>query len=292
MSREIYLRVGNIHKEVCRKIKPLFKVGVSYLELVRKIEKIIMEYDVSLAFPVNIQPNNEVHYTPIPGDTRMINEGDVIKVDIGLHIEGYIADGAFTVSFNKDYDEMVLFTENLLKDAISGLKPGVKISEIGRRLDEGIKNSDYRLIKNLMGHQIDKWELHSRKSVMVYETDNDNVLEAGEAYAVEIFVTDGVGMIKSSPNALIYALKKKLSPVRDLKVRKMCQQIQEKRRCFPFGERYITEHLGYSKMDFFNLKKSGNLVEYPILLEVPNSKIAQFEDVIYVDEDKVIVTTK
>lgn len=293
MTKEMYLKVGKIHKEVCEKAKPLIKIGASYLDIARKIEKIISSYDnVSLSFPINLQPNNEVHYTPIPGDTRVVKQDDIIKVDIGLHIDGYIADGAFTVSFNKDYDEMVNFTEKLLKKTINGLKPGMKISEIGKRLDDGMKNSKYKIIRNLMGHQIDKWELHSSKSVMVYETDNDNVLEPGEAYAVEIFITDGAGFIKSSPNAIIYAMKKKLTPARDLKIRNLCKKIYEKRKSFPFSERYVVEHLGYSKMDFFNLKKSGNIMEYPILLELPNSKIAQFEDVIYVDEKEIIITTK
>lgn len=292
-AKESYLEAGKIHYEVCNKIKPFLKVGASYLDLARKIESYVKEYSgASLSFPVNLQPNNEVHYTPIPNDTRTIKDGDLIKVDIGIHVNGYIADSAFTVSFNKEYDEMVEFTEKTLKNAISNLKPGMKISEIGKKLDESLENSKYKIIRNLMGHQLNLWELHSSKSVLVYETDSDNTLNLGEAYAVEIFITNGIGNIKSSSNAIIFALSKKQTPVRDLKIRNLCKQIQDKRRNFPFSERYVTEHLGYSKIDFFNLKRSGNLLEYPILLELPNSKIAQFEDVIYVDEKEVIITTK
>ncbi len=290
-AKESYLKAGKIHQEVSEKIKPLIKVGASYLDLARKIESMIPS-GASLAFPVNIQPNNEVHYTPIPNDTRVIQQGDLIKIDFGVHVNGYISDSAFTISFNPEFDEMVEFTEKALKNALSNLKPGMKISEIGKRLDESMKGSKYKIIKNLMGHQLNQWELHSSKSVMVYETSSENIFEPGEAYAVEIFVTNGVGHIKSSSNAIIFALSKKQSPVRDLKIRNLCKQIQEKRRHFPFSERYIIEHLGYSKIDFFNLKRSDNLVEYPILLELPNSKIAQFEDVIYVDEKEVIITTK
>lgn len=291
-AKESYLEAGKIHQEVSEKIKPLIKVGALYLDLARKIESLVQSYGASLAFPVNIQPNNEVHYTPIPNDTRVIQQGDLIKIDFGVHVNGYISDSAFTISFNQEFDEMVEFTEKALKNALSNLKPGMKISEIGKRLDESMKGSKYKIIKNLMGHQLNQWELHSSKSVMVYETSSENIFEPGEAYAVEIFVTNGVGHIKSSSNAIIFALSKKQSPVRDLKIRTLCKQIQEKRRHFPFSERYITEHLGYSKIDFFNLKRSDNLVEYPILLELPNSKIAQFEDVIYVDEKEVIITTK
>ncbi|MBS3162390.1 type II methionyl aminopeptidase [Candidatus Woesearchaeota archaeon] len=291
--KETYIKVGKIHAEVCNKTKPLVIAGISILELTKKIESFIQEYpEVSLSFPVNIQLNNEVHYTALIDDKRMISNGDLIKVDIGLHIDGYIADGAFTVSLNKDYDEMVEFTDKALKEALKDLRPGMKISVIGERLDEIMKDSKYKIIRNLMGHQLDQWELHSRKSVIVHNHSSDNELETGEAFAVEIFITDGLGMIKSSQNAYIYALAKNLSPIRDQRVRNSYKTIFDKRKYFPFSERYVLEHLKISRLDFFGLKKSGNIVEYPLLLELPHSKIAQFEDVIYVDEDKVIITTK
>ncbi|HLC22551.1 MAG TPA: hypothetical protein VJJ79_02150, partial [Candidatus Nanoarchaeia archaeon] len=100
------------------------------------------------------------------------------------------------------------------------------------------------------------------------------------------------GFIHSSPKAVIYAMKHTLAPVRDVKVKKLCQVIHEKRKTFPFSERYVVEHLGYSKVDFFNLKRSGNMISYQLLVERPGSKIAQFEDVIYIDKDDVIITTK
>ena len=292
--KECYLRAGLIHQEVCNKIKPFVKPGVSFLELARKIESDIAKYqDASLAFPVNIQINNEVHYSPLPYDTRVLTKDDLVKVDIGVHVNGYIADGAFTVTFDKKYQDMVDFTEKVLKKTLTGLKPGMKISEIGRRLDEQMQGSKYKIIRNLMGHQVQQWELHSTKSVLVYEDPNSmSTMEHGEAFAIEIFITDGNGFIRSSPKAVIYAMKHTLMPVRDVKVKKLCQQIHDKRKTFPFSERYVVEHLKYSKVDFFSLKQSGNMMSYPLLVERPGSKIAQFEDVIYIDKDDVIITTK
>ncbi len=291
--KEAYLRAGRIHYEVIEKSKELIKPGASLLAIAQAIEKDIASHpEASLAFPVNLQLNNEVHYSPLPGDTRTISKEDIIKVDIGIHVEGYIADGAYTIALNKDYQEMVDFTEKVLRETINGLKPGMKISEIGRRLDMHLKDSKYKIIKNLMGHQLQQWDLHSKKSVLVYENDSNQILEHGEAFAIEIFITDGVGLIKYSHNSVIYALKKNITPMRDIKLRQLCKTINEKRRHLPFTERYVVEHLKYSKLDFLNLKRSGNIMEYPILLEVPRSKIAQSEDVIYVDEKEVIITTK
>jgi len=291
--KEAYFRAGKIHYEVCERSKKLIVPGASLLAIAQAIEKDIASYpEASLAFPVNLQLNNEVHYSPLPGDTRSIRKEDIIKVDVGVHVEGYIADGAYTIALNTDYQEMVDFTEKVLRESITGLKPGMKVSEIGRRLDEHMKGSKYKIIKNLMGHQVQQWDLHSKKSVSVYEHDSAHMMEPGDAFAIEIFITDGTGFIKSSSQAVIYALKRNLVPMRDMKLRNLCKTIYEKRRHLPFTERYVVEHLKYSRMDFLNLKRSGNIMEYPILLEIPGSKIAQFEDIIYVDEDSVKITTK
>ncbi len=291
--KEAYLRAGKIHYEVCERSRKLIKPGASLLAIAEAIEKDIASYpEASLAFPVNLQLNNEVHYSPLPGDTRTISKEDIIKVDVGVHVEGYIADGAYTIALNKDYQDMVDFTEKVLRDTLTGLKPGMKVSEIGKRLDMHMKGSKYKLIQNLMGHQVQQWDLHSTKSVFVYESDSKHTLEPGEAFAIEIFITDGVGFIKSSPQAVIYAMKRKQAPVRDMKVRTLCKTILDKRKHLPFTERYVVGHLKCSRVEFLNLKRSGNIMEYPILVEVPGSKIAQFEDIIYIDTDKVIITTK
>ncbi len=291
--KEAYLRAGKIHYDVTERSKKLIKAGASLLAIAKAIEKDIASYpEASLSFPVNLQLNNEVHYSPLPEDTRTISLQDIIKVDIGIHVEGYIADGAYTIALNKDYQDMVDFTEKVLLETISGLKPGMKVSEIGRRLDQHLKGSKYKIIKNLMGHQLQQWDLHSKKSVYVYEEDSPHTLEHGEAFAIEIFITDGIGFIKSSPSSVIYAMKRKIAPIRDMKIRNLCKTIMDKRKHLPFTERYVVEHLNASRIDFLNLKRTGNLVEYPLLLEVKGSKIAQFEDVIYIDTDKVIITTK
>lgn len=292
--KECYIRAGNIHSEVCKKIYHEIKHGQSLLSIAQKIESLIQAYPkTSLAFPVNLQLNNIVHYSPTPDDATIVQEGDILKVDIGIHVNGFIADGAFTLSFNKDYDEMVEFTKDTLQISLKGLKPGMKVSEIGRRLDECLKGSKHKIIKNLMGHQVQQWELHSTKSVPVYEiSTNQNILSLGEAFAIEIFITDGDGWIRSSDKSVIFAIKDPNILVRDPTIRRIVKDIYDRRRSLPFTERYIIDHLKYSKLNFFQLRKSGVLYEYPILVENEKSKVAQFEDVIYVDEKEVIITTQ
>ena len=291
--KEALLKAGRIHHEICQKARDIVKPGTKYLDIAVQIEQWIQEAGASLAFPVNLQVNNQVHYSPIPNDPKVLKDDDLIKVDVGVHVDGYIADGAFTLTFNKDYQDMVDFTEETLKKAITGLKPGMPLSEIGRRLDECMKDSKYKIIRNLMGHQIQQYNLHGDKSVLVYENkENKKTMEVGEAFAIEIFITDGDGWIRSAPEVTIYSLANPNAPCRNPRVKKLIKEIWKKRKSFPFSERYIVEHLGYSKVDFFLLLKTDALHQYQVLVEKPGTKVAQFEDVIYVDENEVIITTK
>ncbi|MDP3918948.1 MAG: type II methionyl aminopeptidase [Nanoarchaeota archaeon] len=292
-AKESYLRAGQIHYEVSEKAKPLIKVGAKLLDIAREIESYIREYEeASLAFPVNLQLNNLVHYGPLPDDETIITKDDLIKVDIGIHINGYIADGAFTITLNPDFQDMVDFTKKTLDNALKDLKPGMKLSEIGKRLDKSMEGSEYKIVRNLMGHQLQQWDLHSEKSVLVYESNKSDIMEPGDAFAVEIFITDGNGFIKASNKAVVYAISNPNAPTRLPKVKKLIKEIWNKRKGLPFTERYVTENLGYTRVDFAFLRKTGALHEYPILVEKEGSKVAQFEDVIYIDEDKVIITTQ
>tara|TARA_Y100000310_G_scaffold345695_1_gene468411 strand:+ start:473 stop:1363 length:891 start_codon:yes stop_codon:yes gene_type:complete len=291
--KESYLKAGRIHHEICEKARAIVKPGAKYIDIARQIEEWIQEAGASLAFPVNLQVNNQVHYSPIPNDPNILKDDDLIKVDIGIHLDGYIADGAFTLTFDKDYQDLVDFTEKALKNAITGLKPGMPLSEIGKRLDESLKDSKYKIVRNLMGHQVQQYNLHGDKSVLVYENkENKNILEVGEAFAIEIFITDGDGWIRAAPEVTIYSVSNPNAPSRNPRVKKLIKEIWKKRKSFPFSERYVVEHLGYSKVDFFLLLKTDALHQYQVLVEKPGTKVAQFEDVIYVDENEVIITTK
>ena len=97
-------KAGKIAQEVKKYIKPKIQVGTKVLNLIENTEKKIVELGGGWAFPVNVSINNiAAHYTsPIKDDDLTIKEGDLVKIDLGVHIDGYIVDTAFTVSFNDD----------------------------------------------------------------------------------------------------------------------------------------------------------------------------------------------
>ena len=76
------------------------KPGVKLLEIANNVEQRIKDNGADISFPVNISINElAAHYSPRHDDTLVFNKGDVVKLDVGSHVDGYIADTAVTVSY-------------------------------------------------------------------------------------------------------------------------------------------------------------------------------------------------
>ncbi|MEJ2295213.1 MAG: M24 family metallopeptidase [Candidatus Lokiarchaeota archaeon] len=97
-------KAGKIAQEVKKYIKPKIKKDENVFQLVESTETKIKELGGDCAFPVNLSINNiAAHYTsPLKDDNLVIQSGDIVKLDLGVHVEGYIVDTAFTVSLSDD----------------------------------------------------------------------------------------------------------------------------------------------------------------------------------------------
>ena len=136
---DYYREAGKIHKRVMNEAKEKIKIGMSILDIATKIEENIIKYGGQCAFPVNISLNEQAaHYTPIINDTSIISENDIIKLDIGVHINGYIADGAQTLSFNNKNKDLIKSSQDALMSAIDIVKDGTKIEDIGDIIEKKI----------------------------------------------------------------------------------------------------------------------------------------------------------
>ncbi|TFG01652.1 MAG: M24 family metallopeptidase, partial [Promethearchaeota archaeon] len=154
-------KAGNIAKEVKKFIKPKIKVGKKALEIVNETESKIVELEGNMAFPVNLSINNiAAHYTsPIKDDGLVINDGDIVKIDLGVHVNGYIVDTAFSISFNdtKPLQNIIQATEVAVEAAKMMVKPKTNTRDIGKKIEDIIKGFKYNPIKELGGHQIERW---------------------------------------------------------------------------------------------------------------------------------------
>ena len=162
---EKYLKAGRASSQVrSEALKKIIRPGAKILEVAEFIEKKILEAGCGLAFPVNISIDDQAaHYTPTFNDLREIEEGELVKIDIGAHFEGFVADSAVTYCSEKNF--LVQGVEKIIDTAIGVLKPGLAVHEIGDAIEPVLKELGIGLIVNLTGHGVDQDMFHAPPTI-------------------------------------------------------------------------------------------------------------------------------
>ena len=282
-----YLEAGKIGKEAREYGKELIKEGASYYEVAQKVEKYIIDAGARPAFPVNLSTNNiAAHYTPIKGDDRYFRRGDLVKLDLGAHIDGYISDTAVTVEVGTNqWESLIEASAEALKNAIKAIRPGIRVTDIGRVIEETISFYGYKPIKNLTGHELGVYDLHHGISIPNYSEESPYTLNPGMAFAIEPFATNGRGYVKNGVGGNIYIFRKSTG------LKGVYKDIFEEFRTLPFAARWCEKYENYQSV----LKKGtwlGILYHFPILQEKKKAMVAQTEHTILLTVDSVIVTTQ
>ncbi|AGK61995.1 methionine aminopeptidase, type II [Archaeoglobus sulfaticallidus PM70-1] len=280
------IEAGKILKTVKEEVKPLVKPGVKLLEVAEFVENRIRELGGEPAFPCNISINSDAaHFTPKKGDTREFNEGDIVKLDIGAHIEGIIADTAITIDLG-DNDDLVKASENALKRAIEEIHAGVDTAVIGRVIESEIREFGFRPVVNLTGHGLLPYIAHAPPSILNYGTERGVKLEEGMVIAIEPFATDGAGKVGERGETEIFSLKA-IRPVRMKKAKALLKEI-EKYKTLPFAKRWLENA---SDIVIGQLVRAGVLRGYPVLTEIAKGLVSQAEHTVIVEEDGARIVT-
>ena len=134
-EQESYLKAGKIASQILREARNRVKPGTSFEEICRTIENRSRELGGEQAFPANICLNEiTAHDTAGIDDIRIVGERDLIKLDIGIHVNGFIADTAITINFNEEYADMTSANLEVLNIALKKVKAGESINEVGRTI--------------------------------------------------------------------------------------------------------------------------------------------------------------
>lgn len=285
-------KAGKIAQEVKKYTKPLIKVGTNVYNLIDKTESKILELGGNWAFPVNVSINNiAAHYTsPIKDDELVISEGDIVKVDLGVHIEGYIVDTAFSVSFSDDpmLENIIQATEVAVEAAKMMVKPKTHTREIGKKIEEIVKGFKYNPIKELGGHQIEKWTVHGKKQLPELGTLGGDIMEEGEIFAIEIFASTGIGNIHNTNYSYIYELNPYAGrvPLRRKASKQILGHINKNYKTLPFAERWLAKDFRMGIAFGLNeLIQQGKLQAHYVLAEKKGEYVAQSEETVLVTED-------
>jgi len=289
---ENYIHAGKIASAVREESKPLIKVGAQLVDIAEKIEAMIREKGAEPAFPVNISLNDiAAHYTPTKNDATTIKADDIVKVDIGVHIDGFVGDTAYTICFNEHFDNLVKASQAALEEAIKFCTPGMHLHELSAAIETTIKSFGFKPIENLTGHGLEQFDLHAEPQIPNIKFSSHYELREDQVIAIEPFATTGAGKIKESEQVMIFRLLEP-KPLRNFDARKIIS-FAEQFNGLPFAERWI-ENTGLSqfktRIALRELRERGVIYDYPVLREVEKGLISQFEHTVII-KDQPIVTT-
>jgi methionyl aminopeptidase len=296
-----YRQAGKIAYEVHEELKDMIKAGTKIIDICNRGYELIQEKGAKSSFPVNVSINNvAAHYTSPYKDESVIPEGAVVKLDLGVHVYGFISDVARTYDLSNEWSELVNAAQEAYKAGLELMRIGEETIVLGRAIEEAIKSSDFLPIRELSGHQVERYLLHSKKSIpniAVPFGRAGSIMEANEVYALECFASNGIGSVKENVNRkYIYSFIPKRVAVRSRETKKIFSFIAREYQTLPFASRWLMENEEFNparvRFALNELQKVGALHGHGVLSDEKDSFTSQYENTIYLHEERgPIVTT-
>jgi len=286
---------GKILRETREEMRQIVRENMPVIDVCEKAEALIREKGGKPAFPCNVSINEvAAHYTSPPDDELKIPEKAVVKVDIGVHVDGYVTDTAFTACFNQEHRSMQATAEIALKAALDSIHGQMLASKIGGIIEKTIKNRGFKPISNLTGHSVGRYLIHAGTSIPNVSQVSFTKVKTGEVYAIEPFVTlpDAVGRVEDSADMSIFRLTK-ATPQKNSYAKTMLKHIENNFRTLPFAERWLKNVVPEKqhKEAFKELLRSKAIMGYPVFVEVSRKVVTQAEHTVLIKENGCEVLT-
>jgi methionyl aminopeptidase len=160
-----------------------------------------------VGFPTGLSINHcAAHYTPNTASKPwIVDQKDVLKIDVGIHINGRIVDSAWTMAFDPQYDNLLAAVKDATNTGVREAGIDVRMGDIGAAIQETMESYEVEIegktypvkaIRNLNGHDIGRWEIHGGKSVPIVKGGDQTKMEEGEIFAIETFGSTGKGYVR------------------------------------------------------------------------------------------------
>ncbi len=289
---EDWKKAGKIAAEALIYGKTLIKKRNSLLKVSDQIEEKINKLGGKPAFPVQISCDHfAAHYCADP-DEKTIFKDQVVCLDIGVHVNGAIGDNAATIDLSGKHSDLVKASREALKNAAKIIQIGTQLNEIGKTIQETIQSFGFAPIKNLSGHGLELYNIHTKPTIPNFDNGNTTKLKKDQVIAIEPFATNGAGAIYETERANLFALKK-AKPVRTPFAREILKFIAEEYQTLPFTTRWLSKKFGLGKTNLAlkELLNKGILDKFPPLPEKNKGLVSQAENTFLIG-DKVEVLTK
>jgi methionyl aminopeptidase len=292
---EQYRTSGRITNQVKPIVQSAVKPGASFLEVCDLVRKEVESRGGRLAFPTGIGVNQvTAHYAPQDGDESVFKEQDLVKVDFGVHVDGYVTDTSVSVTFNPEYNLLLEATERALEAAIATARREVRTGEIGREIHREAARFGFKTIENLTGHTVDRYIVHAGKSIPNLYMPGMQSLKIGDVFAIEPFLTVGsaAGYVVDTPSQTIFSIvaRKKTGSV---ELDGFVDRVWNERKTLPFTPRWYSAEFGRDKIQRMISKLVGKKIlrAYPTLVEASGNPVAQFEHTMALGEGGLVVLT-
>jgi methionyl aminopeptidase len=289
---EKYIRAGSITKDAREFAAANVRAGGSALELVNEVEALIRSKGAQCAFPVNIGVNEvAAHYTPSSSTDIHFSAGDLVKIDIGAHVDGYPADTAVSVEVEtRNHTALIKAAETALEMCLQMVSPGTTVSAMGETIERAISSAGFRPIQNLTGHSMERFNLHAGLSIPNVKNRDSSVLKERMIVAIEPFSTTGKGKVNGSSRGGIYrVMRDRRGPP---EISTFFSRIQSSFGGFPFAARWCDDLHPDASSLLPKMVRMGMIMSYPILVEAGDGLVAQAEHSVIVTQQGCTVLTR
>ncbi|NHI83166.1 MAG: type II methionyl aminopeptidase [Candidatus Thorarchaeota archaeon] len=288
------VKAGEIAARVLKETRKMVEPNTKIIRLCVHAEKRIVEYGGKPAFPFNVCINNiAAHRTSPRNDSEIIPEFGLVKLDVGVHVNGYIADTGLTVDIDGSLEGFPAATDDALQEAFALFKPGMSLSKVGKQIERTIGAYGLRPVKDLSGHSIARFKLHAGKKVPNIGMRNLPTIEAGEYYAIEPYATSGSGRVVETDHIFIFANRGKAEPLEGT-TEKLRLYLREKYGSLPFAIRWVKSSSAKVNLvdEFRELLKNRAIRPIPMLVEKSTRPVSMSEHTIFVSKDGPVILTK
>jgi len=292
---EKFRQSGKILQKTREEMRGYVKENMPIIDVCEKAESLIYAKGGKPAFPCNVSINEiAAHYTSPPEDILRIPKGSTVKVDLGVHVDGYVTDTAFTAAFSTEGKSITAAAELALKTAVDNIRGDMALGKIGGLIETTIKNRGYKPISNLTGHSVGRYLIHAGTSIPNVSQISLNKVHSGEVYAIEPFVTfpEAIARVEDSSQITIFRLLKAKS-TKTQAAKKLLKHIETNFHTLPFAERWLTGVIppDQHKIAFNELLVSKSIMGYPVFVEASKKPVAQAEHTLLIKDEGCEVLT-
>ena len=266
-----YRQAAETHRQVRQWAQKNIKPGQTLTEIANGIEDSVRrlvghdglsEGDAIVAgmgFPTGLNLDNiAAHFSPNAGNKTVLQQNNVMKVDIGVHVNGRIVDSAFTMAFDPMYDNLLAAVKDAMNTGVREAGIDVRLGDLGGLIQEAMESYECEIngtsypvkpIRNITGHTILPYSIHGTKAVPSIKTNDSTKMEEGDIFAIEPFGSTGTGRVYDQGEISHYALCTPGARTSDLRLssaKSLLKTIKKNFSTLPFCRRYL-DRLGQEK---------------------------------------------